>query len=467
MVEIQPARLEAIRADHTVAVERCRSTISTRIHNVIIGEPTDAESLWKEVDSRRNAQYTLAHIEQLTPFLADPKRKARCLNIITQIFHEGGSAERILALDYLLAHMPNMHDPGIAYALSCAFEDATAYQLHQLLQRLEPMIKEPRNSYSIGFFLRARWGWYTSVLPVLQERWARAKEDPSSKTLEYLGEALESQYPAVQSAARRSMQALLPEGIPLSIIKFWQRDGTAESAIRQHLPAMLHLEKERPGLGICKTLYEDFGICQFNRYPASQLLTQFDERNSKKPYGIIAIGNDDHNGAFDRMRKECDSLSQGAAQNGMLLRVVEFSSAATFARRLLQLQKAYAQSQSTGDGHRIGFALIGTHGSTHKMHPGKEITMKHLLNDKAQQLIAECMEPGASICLRSCSTGKASDGVAATLSRRGLHVIGPDENAAGDIISIHADAQGGVRLTATYWGARAVEYRNGIEQNTA
>jgi hypothetical protein len=118
------------------------------------------------------------------------------------------------------------------------------------------------------------------------------------------------------------------------------------------------LEDKEPG--ICKELYDQFGIIAYGRYHVSFLLDQYEHRDDyRSPYGVIIYPRADHNGAFFSTSKGIDQLNNDLTKKGYRLRVYETGSKPDLYRTLVKAVRRYGRN-----GHNpIQFVIIGSHGS--------------------------------------------------------------------------------------------------------
>ncbi len=225
---------------------------------------------------------------------------------------------------------------------------------------------------------------------------------------------------------------------------------------------IMRLEHRYPSLP--KTLNEDFGIVNFRRYPESVLVQQFEMRERTDiPYGILLFPIDDHNGAFsgnsDDVGTFADSLGDSYA-----LRIVECDSKFDIAKRLISLERRYADAER---GHKISFAVIGGHGNENLIVFGGEDERHRLLKTdfagKSAGRIASYFVENPTLILASCSTGK--DGAIAQDLSTTLHatVIAPDGNTKLPAIRYKKDSG---TFAVDYHNVPAVEYINGVRQNS-
>lgn len=213
---------------------------------------------------------------------------------------------------------------------------------------------------------------------------------------------------------------------PEEVIETWSGSYTEyrlQPQIERNMTAVFGLEDKRPG--IAKLLYKEFGIRNFERYPDSILLTQFDEfKDTEKPYGVMLQATHDWDGAFSSGSKRIiweRMFGQISGRYGF--RIVEAKSKMEVIRRLVNLDRKY------GEHHKLSFAFIGGHGNKLSITFGGEHRRNILLyNDllgKGSGKVRGFFEPNPTIVLASCSTG-VEGGIGQKLSEViGAKVIAP------------------------------------------
>lgn len=141
------------------------------------------------------------------------------------------------------------------------------------------------------------------------------------------------------------------------MIEAWKLAGpNLRKIVKDNITTILHIEQQEPGA--VATLYNDFGICNFGRYPETMLLAQVRQKeNVSQPYGILLYPQSDENGAFFGQKKIFEKMFQGI-QGIYGIRIVEAKSVQEIARLLISLDTKYGAQE------KISFALIGGHGST-------------------------------------------------------------------------------------------------------
>jgi len=201
----------------------------------------------------------------------------------------------------------------------------------------------------------------------------------------------------------------------------------------RNIIAMRQLEEERPGS--VKELFDKFNIVTFGRYSKDCLLNQLDMETGEEGgyYGLVLYPASDWNGVFYNTKEVFDKTNQYfVEQTGApVLRVFECQNHKQAVEALNTARKKYGP---------IGFSVIGGHGTRNSVQFGEknnttgrfEITLEDLekYSAIASHFPAEggspLFSPGATIILKSCSTGQEG-GIAQKLSEIfGIKVIGPD-----------------------------------------
>jgi len=187
-------------------------------------------------------------------------------------------------------------------------------------------------------------------------------------------------------------------GISVGDVKFaWElfpqkSDGYKFNNIEVNILKMKELETSRPG--IVKSLFSEFGIKEFHRYPTNVLIKQFDTKDQDLPYGIVLFTNDDHNDAFDLDREIIESMSK-QTENKLLIRISEFQSRFSFLKNLASFNERY------GKKNKIEYLLWGAHGWQAAI--GNIGNLQ--LNGKGAKRTKDFFIDKPEIILASCSTG--------------------------------------------------------------
>lgn len=190
-----------------------------------------------------------------------------------------------------------------------------------------------------------------------------------------------------------------------------------------------YLEVERPG--ITNTLFSEFHIKEFRRYPNEVLIEQFDKRKMNIPYGVVLYTNQDHNQAFDMDTQVIKSLFEQSKKSGIGLRVMEFDSKYELMKNLAQFNSNY------GKENKISYILLGAHGQEESFQTTyTEEVHKNDFNGTGVQKIKDFLVDKPEIILASCSTG-APNGIAQKISEMyGATVYAPDKPTNVDTITM-------------------------------
>ncbi len=213
---------------------------------------------------------------------------------------------------------------------------------------------------------------------------------------------------------------------PDEILDVWSGSHTEhgpQPQIGSNMDAVFDLEDKREG--IARLLYKEFGIRNFERYPQSILIAQFDEfEDLEKPYGVMIQATHDWNGAFASWsdRQVWEKLFEQIKEQ-YAFRIAEAKSKAEVARRLIGFNRKY------GEHHKIAFAFIGGHGSKDSITLGGPHRRNKLLSEdltgRGVKRTGGFFEPHPTIALVSCSTG-AEGGIGQELSKvLGAKIIAP------------------------------------------
>jgi len=188
--------------------------------------------------------------------------------------------------------------------------------------------------------------------------------------------------------------------------------GFPEPSIFTNIVRIHEIEAQKEGTA--QLLFKEYGIRNFERYPAELLLAQAEaHKDGTKPYGIILNPENDWNGAFSNDSQIWAVINSQLKHYGYFLRVVESESKQEIARRLISLDKWYGKS------HKISFAFIGGHGTENSIKFGGEAPRNSIsIDDLAGHGVKKTnkfFELNPTIVLVSCSTG-AERGIGQKLS---------------------------------------------------
>ncbi len=230
---------------------------------------------------------------------------------------------------------------------------------------------------------------------------------------------------------------------------------------RFNLNAILSLEAVRPD--IAKTLHDEFHISLFNRYPHEVLLAQYDQRNdSNIPYGVMINSIADHNEALASLGMSglMKSIHGELQKIGYGIRIYEGGTEEEVKGYFEQANQRYGAKTPQ-------FGLISGHGYPDGIQMDWEspkqpsrIIRQHSFQGEPSLRFTDYMKDDATLVLISCSTG-AEGGIAQEISKQGLVVVGPDQEAGAGSVAITKDASGMPDIQVFYRGAKTNKYNNG------
>lgn len=231
----------------------------------------------------------------------------------------------------------------------------------------------------------------------------------------------------------------------------------------KNIENMAYLEGKKPGS--TKILYEQFGITDFGRYNAGDLLSQTEQaNNNESEYTVVVLARSDYNGAFYETSHLLHAFTKEMNQHGYLVRVVEVADKLSLYKKLAQMDKHYNQD---GQNKIIG-AVIGGHGSPNSINFGAGNDYKNrLMTDDF--LIAEYQDKyglrktnpinrvsgffqdNPQIILWSCSTGKDDESIGAAISRdTKSQVTAPSVPTAPNSLEVEFDENNRPKMTTSY-----------------
>jgi len=202
----------------------------------------------------------------------------------------------------------------------------------------------------------------------------------------------------------------------------------------RNLKAIEEIKKVKGVEGV-KTLYRDYGITHFGRYPAEILIKQLEETN--EPYGIWLGPANDHNGAFCNDYKAVKGLYESAQKIGFGLKIIEARGKLSLARRLLTLDRKF------GKENKISFGVISGHGEIGYVCLGKDlkeiISVDDLAKDSAKRL-RSVYGKKVPFFFNSCYGGGGDRSIAKDYSAYGdSETIGSDKSMGKVIIDLKVD----------------------------
>ena len=194
--------------------------------------------------------------------------------------------------------------------------------------------------------------------------------------------------------------------------KAWELyPGSGQSSFRNletNMEKIEMLESERPG--ITNSLFNEFGIKEFRRYPNEVLIEQFDSRNKDIPYGLVLFTNQDHNQSFDMRSGVIDSVFKQTISNGLGMRIAEFDSRYDLFKKLISLDSRY------GTRNKIQYIFLGAHGTEDVFQTTyTESVSKEDFEGKGVKKVKNFFAENPEIIMASCSTG-VEGGIAQKIS---------------------------------------------------
>ena len=200
-------------------------------------------------------------------------------------------------------------------------------------------------------------------------------------------------------------------------------DDWSQRYILDQLGAIQGLESKYPGSA--NSLHNEFGIRWFSRYPTKVLLSQFEERNAQKPYGIFVSAHDDHNGGFfsENDRVVVQSIARQVRRYGLALRIIESADKHFLEKRLFQLDQKY------GGDHKISFMFIRAHSDRERLELGPDEEAGDLgVSDLGPQRLGKArtvFKENPTIIFDGCSVGRRGGVAEATSQAFDATVLAP------------------------------------------
>jgi hypothetical protein len=196
---------------------------------------------------------------------------------------------------------------------------------------------------------------------------------------------------------------------------------THEAAI-QAFKTMEELEEMAPGS--VKSLHENFGITNFQRYPLHLLIQQLETPDPNKETGVMVFASEDWCGSFDSPEhRDLVSKLYENRHNKSNFRIIECKSKIDLARQLIKVKHDFTRP--------ISFALISAHGENNAFYlgpeegSGQEFVDKEDMEAHAPGMFA----PDAQIIADSCSSGSINGWVQTLSKNARVHATGPDRAA--------------------------------------
>lgn len=191
------------------------------------------------------------------------------------------------------------------------------------------------------------------------------------------------------------------------LVKRWET--SASLAVETNLSTLKYLEKLKPGA--VKLLHEEYGICEFGRYPYEMLVDQVESHDKDIPYGVLVYPSSDENNAFDQDYDVLRKLYDGT-KGKHINRIFEINTRTDFARALVTLDLKYDT--------KIDYMIFAAHGSKDRIDFGHAfrqgyLSTKSLEDSKSLDRVKRMFSPNPQIVLFSCHTGK-ENGIAQVVS---------------------------------------------------
>lgn len=142
-----------------------------------------------------------------------------------------------------------------------------------------------------------------------------------------------------------------------------------EGSYQRNIEAAKRLNAEKEGAAAI--LYSKFGIANFDRYTKEALVHQIEAQEQQVPYGVVVFPEADHNGAFFQNKEKLEKIRKKLLEGGYEMRLVEAASQFEMARRLNGMHAKYAQSEDNPNGNKMGFIILGGHGSKSSVNLGE------------------------------------------------------------------------------------------------
>ena len=234
------------------------------------------------------------------------------------------------------------------------------------------------------------------------------------------------------------------------LLRAWSMAGPSRRRERisiDNMARIASIEGQFPGSSAA--LYKEFGIRNFARYPEELLVTQREEKNENKPYGIVLYPHADSVGAFYNFSKPIKELFDGLRERGYALRIMEAGSVIDATKKLLSLDKRYGASE------KIRFAVIGGHGTPSTIafgephRTGFELDFGALEGGGAKK-IGRIFEKDPTLILVSCSTGQPA-GIGESISEHlRATVIAPKVDCTLESIRLRASTEKNLSFDVKY-----------------
>lgn len=299
-----------------------------------------------------------------------------------------------------------------------------------------------------------------ACLELVSDKERGAFDDPSD-----LKELLYDAQHQTYGENRKQVAAFLTEQTGLDretagkLVEKWQKAkkslGKDENDVDQYresylenIDAITQLESKQPGAA--KEIFEQFGIANYARYPLYALLEQLKKADQDLPYGVVALPEADHNGAFLQKRYLLEKLRGDLMSGGQETRFIEAASQFELARRLAKMHQQYS-----GAGNKMDYLVIGGHGQPESIQFGETkrtpppIPNPELSLDEYQQVLEAWKDRGNQDqrMRKDMLVGDLKDGGGKGIRRAAGKWF--DENAQIVFMSCSTGTEGGFAQTVT------------------
>ena len=202
---------------------------------------------------------------------------------------------------------------------------------------------------------------------------------------------------------------------------------------------------------IVKTLIEDFGIHNFDRYKTEMLLSEYQRRNEQGNFGLVVFPKSDWNESFTGNKRWLSQLFEDSEQTQIQIRVIE---AGSVSELITRVGKQIRNSKG-----KISYLILGGHGTLHNIQLGgnnyfqpqhrEVIDIEDVLRPKTS-LFRKWLVENPAVVLASCSTG-GEKGIAQELSNQlNARITAPDKPTSIKSVTLLKQEDGTVILQTEY-----------------
>lgn len=219
--------------------------------------------------------------------------------------------------------------------------------------------------------------------------------------------------------------------------------------VERNMQRIQWMESQAPGS--VAAMEKLFGIRNFHRYDAEQLLRQYKERDTNRSYVVVATALNDHNGAFSFAPGDAEKIAQMTEElnkNNYAVRYIEFGTKVEVLGRLHMLDKLY------GSENKIGGMVVQAHGEKEGMTLSEAtdpLTVVDIQRYASDPRIQEFFDLDAPITYLSCGAGEKEGAAEATARSLGTAAVGPDAPVGVYSVTPHFSKDGKLtELKPTY-----------------